>query len=247
MGKKIFGLFLLVALFVFPRAFKSNDVSPVKAESDVFITEDLGEDNIAIIGVNEAYKDELEFRIYATIDGKSVTTIGENAFVGCNYVQSVMISRSIIHINTNFLTSSSIVILYTGSLIEFNEIGYQTEARVYPYAYDEGFINLWNDTVDPHAVCDTSENEYRLLNMFYNDLGVMDRLSVDAYVFDESGPYTIKDGMNELKNLYEKVQPSSRSKDASQSATIVVVVVIAIIGMTSICVFYSFKDNELIS
>ncbi len=113
------------------------------------------------------------------------------------------------------------------------------------YTY-EGFITLWNDIVVTGSVCDVSKENYLILNSYYTKLKVADRVAVDEYVFDVEGEYTIKDGMNQLAALYS-IAPEYRTSSLDQNTTLILVVVIALIGMTAICVFYSFKDNEIIA
>lgn len=238
---------LLLVFLSLPLFLNSgNSFSSVHAESGTFILSILGEGKASIVGVKDDHKSDPHFRVYSEIDGYKVTTIESDAFVGCTNLSSVMLSKSLVSIQDDTLLSDDLFIYYTGSLEEFDALNFDTEATVYPYSFDEGFINLWTDNVTSTSVCDITESTYLLLNSYYSALGVSDRLVVDAYEFDLVGHYTIKQGMEELQNLYN-VKPVSQNKDLSQNTTIIVVVVIAIIGMTSICVFYSFKESDLIS
>jgi len=234
------GAFLAIGL-------TTSKASPVKAEDEVYTYSQVGTDEYKITGVNSSHKNDGQYRIYGEINSRIIVEIGDSIFSECSVVYGVMISKDILTVSSNMLAGTQADVYYTGSEEEFNLLNYTTyPANVYYYAFDEGFINLWHDIVPGTSVCDVSESEYRTLYSHYATLGVNDRTVVDAYEFDPVGKFTIKDGMKQLSQMYNKGGDSGTTS-FTQNTTLIIVIVISLIGMTAICVFYSFKQNEIIN
>lgn len=237
----------LISSFVF--FLTGHNFTSAKAIDDVFLTSENIDGTLNVVEVSDSYKSASSLRLYSYIDEKAVTTINNSAFDDCSSLNNIMIPKSITNVPDTLLSNPNMTIYFTGSLEEFKALAAsEYSASVFEYSFDEGFINLWDDIVITDSVCDVIKEKYETLYSYYINLSVNDRLVVDQYKFDSSKIYTIAQGMAELNSLYGEEKPSApTSKDLNQNTTIIFVVAIAIIGMTSICVFYSFKNNELIS
>lgn len=239
---KLLALPILSASFMVSAPKTQKQVS----SNDTYFTYELLEDGTyKVTGVSDSHLQDKELRIYATTDNFEITEIGANAFDGATNLESLMITRNVVKIAEGAL-SNSYIINYTGSSEEWDEIGYVGVSGLVNYGLDEGFINLWNDTIKITSVCDIDETTYRLLNSKYLILGVDDRVEVDKYEFDQVHHYTIKDGMKTLSQKYDKKAAPEKGPTFDQNTTLIMVVVISLIGMTAMCVFYSFKDNNII-
>lgn len=257
--KKFFGLFILsLPLFLLScgrnsnfynnHNLKNNDNAAV---IDAFIYNRLADNTYEITGIDSSYLNLKEYRVYKTIGNKTITKIAKNAFASASMIETVMFTNNLVYIDPDAFSGTIPSIFYTGSKSEWDILDYSKKANpVSYYSYDEGFINLWNDNLPPSkSVCEISENTYRqILYPQYVALSIDDRTSADAYVFQEEGSvkFTIKDGMRQLSSLYNKPTPTP-SRNLDQDSTLMLVIAISIIGMTAICVFYSLKDNEIIS
>ena len=182
-------------------------------------------------------KESEEVRIY---EKDHVTSIDENAFDGCNF-STIMISSSVQNINASF--DDGVIINYTGSLpAPFDVTGHV----VNEYACDEGFIHFWGEHIrqsQEQSICDVTRENYERMLLLYSALSKDDKEVVDSI---EDGDGTIKDSVNFLKTYFKGKSSSNITKEIAQSTMLVVILVIASIGMTSIGIFYYLKDKNII-
>ena len=79
----------------------------------------------------------------------------------------------------------------------------------------------------------------------YNSLNIHDKQVVDEYI-DAAG-IKIKESINFLKNYFSSTQQSNKTNYISQEKTMSIIVLITIIGMTTISIFYLLKKLDIIS
>lgn len=117
----------------------------------------------------------------------------------------------------------------------------------------ENFISYWkedfrkddNDQIIP--ICDITYNSYREMYSKYILLDTTDRKTVNSTPDYEEG-YTIEDSIKELIRIHgghSDTKPNER-RTLNQSSTIIIIVVIAVFGMSTICVFFVLKNNKII-
>lgn len=120
-------------------------------------------------------------------------------------------------------------------------------------AESDEFISYWqndfrkDDGGEIIAICDIKYEDYTVMYGKYAALEKGDREIVDATPDYEEG-YTIKDSIVELVRIYGKRKSSAEEpkKTLNQSSAITIIVVIAVFGMSVICLFYVMKNNNLI-
>lgn len=189
-----------------------------------------------------------EMRIYR-YDDLLIDEIGENAFVGTSFT-SLALSNCVTILDANaFAGVTSIQELYfTGSESEYQalNISYEFE-NVYYYAIDEGFINFWNKEIRPTEetnICEISKEKYIQVRELYIDLSIEDKAVVDAYT-DKAGA-TIKDSIKELNRHFSSSNEAKRTEEWNQTGAITLIIIIAVIGMTSITIFFLLKTKQII-
>lgn len=214
--------------------------------NDSFITVVNERNNLTITGIKEGQRDKIEYRIYNNESGL-IDAISDDAFIDCPNIESLMLSYTVKYIETNALNGIENV-FYTGSEEEYNSLNLTYAGNVTFYAYDEGFINYWirNIRVEENtSICDMSKEQFNELYSLYKNLKTSDKKIVDQYV-DIAGE-KIGDSMKELIDMFVKKNPSRSKDEFSQGNAIGVIIVIALIGMTSICIFYLLKTKDVIS
>ncbi len=189
-----------------------------------------------------------ELRIYR-YDDMVIDEIADNAFAGTSFT-SVAISNCVTVINTDaFAGQDTITTLYfTGSEEECDALypNYTFE-HIYYYAIDEGFINYWNKEVRPDEnanICEITNEQYQYIRELYTGLSVDDKAIVDAYE-DKAGA-TIKDSIKELNQHFAAPSEAKNSEEWDQAGAITIILIIAVIGMTSITIFYLLKTKKII-
>lgn len=114
------------------------------------------------------------------------------------------------------------------------------------------FIDYWqNDfrkredgTIIP--ICDISKDDFTLMYYsHYSPLSEQDKKIVNATNDFEEG-YTIKDSINQLAAMYANHNNDSGKSNLDQSTGIIVVVSIAIFGVSTISIFFIFKQKKFI-
>jgi hypothetical protein len=239
---------LLPLIISLPIAFTSA-IAPIRAAStnqDIFVLEENARGNYTIKGVNPSKNMSKELRIYYD-ENRLIDEIADTAFDDCKNLQRLMLSYSVTHINSTSIDDIK-TLYYTGSEEQFESLALTYSGTVNYYSYDEGFIYYWNTNIRPTtdtSICDMSKESFDIVYKLYSKLSYSDRASVDEY--EDIAGEPISDSMKELINLYGKKNPSRSKDEFTQDNAIGVIIVIALIGMTSICVFYLLKTKEVIS
>ena len=189
-----------------------------------------------------------EMRIYYYED-MVIDEIADDAFSGTSFT-TVAISNCVTNINTNaFRGQDTITTCYfTGSEDEFDSLypDYTFESIWY-YAIDEGFINYWNKEVRPTAesnICEITNDKYEYVRGLYTSLSAEDKTTVDAY--EDLAGSSIKDSIKELNLHFANPDGPKKSEEWNQTGAITLILIIAVIGMTSITIFYLLKTKKII-
>lgn len=98
------------------------------------------------------------------------------------------------------------------------------------------------------SICDIVYESYQVMNERYVSLSDADRQIVNVHPDYEEG-YTILDSIKELANRFSKTQPGKDKEERhtlNQSTTISIIVIVAIFGMSSICIFFVLKNSNII-
>ena len=203
--------------------------------------------NYTLTGVEDTLYDATEIRIYYSAE-QLIDEVSDTAFASCTNLNSLMLSYSVTNISDTALTSIS-TIQYTGSESAFAALNLTGEYTVHYYAYDEGFIKYWNDEVRPEekkSICDMTQADFNKIYGLYSNLLLQDKKVVDNYV-DAAGA-KISDSMAALIKMFKVTQPSKNvTTEWNQSGAITLIIIISVIGMTSICIFFLLKTKQIIS
>ena len=238
----LIGLFLSLFTITANRSFEpSTDVK------NSLITEQNERGNYTLTGITGTFEDE--FRIYH-YDDLLIDEVSDDAFNGQTF-KTLMLSNSVTHISdTLFANTPSITKMkFTGSEEEYNALNLTTEFAVLSfYAFDEGFINYWNKYVRPGEgsnVCDITPEQFNYVYSLYKNLSGEDLKAVDKYT-DLAGA-KISDSMKELVKKFVHDGKSQKTTEWNQAGAIKLIIFIAIIGMTSITVFFLLKTKKIIN
>ena len=204
--------------------------------------------NYSVSDVSTDLYDANEIRIYFD-ENKIIDEVDDSAFIKCTNLSSIMLSYSVTHINDAAIIDSLKTINYTGSEDDFAKLNITKEITINYYAYDEGFIKYWNDEIRPQdkeSICDITQAEFNKIYGMYSKLLLSDKKVVDNYV-DAAGA-KIGDSMATLVNMFKIVKPSNnKTAEWNQSGAITLIIIISVIGMTSICVFFLLKTKQIIN
>ena len=192
-----------------------------------------------------------EFRIYR-YDDYLIDEISDDAFKDADTVTTLVISDCVETIHQALFdpANSKIVhIEYTGSIDDFKKynLGDDINNKVVEYATDEGFMNYWNEFIRPDKdfnICSVSEDVYRKAYGLYTRLSAED-LAYVKELSDNSGA-KIKDSMDTLKRYFVEGNNAQKNEEWNQTGAITLIIVISIIGMTSITVFFLLKTKNII-
>ena len=193
---------------------------------------------------------ESEFRIYYYEDFV-VDEIADEAFKDNTSITTLVISDCVAHItNAVFENAPSIQnIKYTGSKENFAGLGLDQKYndKVVEYAVDEGFINYWNKEIRSESginICEIGKEKYQKVYNLYINLSEEDRNNVDSYEDVEGAK--IKDSMKTLKTFYDEENGARQNEEWNQTGAITLIIFIAVLGMTSITVFFLLKTKNII-
>lgn len=232
-------------------AFMPLMSAPVNPEANNNVTFNLtskGESTYKITGVREESIFENELRVYNS-EEYHVDEIESGSFDTCVRLKSFMLSDCVVTIGRNTFTTVSgfEVINYTGSEADFRLLNLDTtNITVNYYACDEGFMNYWYTYVrqdETSNICNITKDQYRTLCTLYQNLYEEDLARVDAI---SDGEGTIKDSMYFLDNMFNEGDITPTTKEASKTMMIILILTIATLGMTFICVFYILKERNII-
>ena len=117
-------------------------------------------------------------------------------------------------------------------------------------AETDEFLHYWETEFrkDHISVCDITYESYRTMYQKFFLLSEEDRNVISSTLdpMDESGTYTIGQVIEELAKRF-KVQPQdNKRRTLDQKTTIIIVVVVAVFGMTTISILFILKNNKLI-
>ena len=224
--------------------------APKNAATDFksyLVTEANERGNYTLTGIKNTFT-EKELRIYK-YDDLLIDEVKDDAFVDTTF-SSLMLSKCVTHItNTVFDNATSIKKLYyTGSETEYNSLELTHSFTTLSfYSKDEGFINYWNQNIRPEAstnICDISKDTFNNLYSLYKNLSDDDLKVVDAYV--DLGGAKINDSMKQLIKLFSDSKQSQKKDEWNQTGAITLIIFIAVLGMTSITIFFLLKTKHLI-
>ena len=115
------------------------------------------------------------------------------------------------------------------------------------------FITYWKEDFRKNsdgsiiAICDISKDKF--IEMYYSHyapLTAEQKRVVNATSDYEEG-YTIKDSITQLANMYSNHHASSNTRsNLDQPTSIIIVVSIALFGMSTISIFFIFKQKKFI-
>ena len=204
--------------------------------------------NYTITGVMNSALDKEELKIYYD-ETILIDEVSDDAFVNCTNLKTLVLSYSITHISSAALIDSIETVKYTGSIEEYEELGIdKAGVEVIDYASDEGFINFWNKYIRPNEdsnICSITTAIFKQADAKYSEL-LYSELEIVNATTDKANE-KIGLSMIALKNYFSATpQPSNRGTTWNQKGAISFIVVVAVIGMTSICVFYLMKTKRII-
>lgn len=237
-------LLMLTPLLIAPSFKNANSKEDYK---DVLIVSENARGNYTLTGIDSSFSGS-ELRIYH-YDDLIIDEIDDDALTGSN-ISILGLSNYVTYLSDDLFNNASTVqiINYTGSEDEFDSLNLTYEFdHVYYYALDEGFINYWNTYIRPSEdtnICEISQSTYYSVYSLYVNLSNDDKEVVDAYT-DLAGA-TIKDSMKELSNQFTPSSASNSTEEWNQTGAITIIIVISLIGMTSITVFFLLKTKNII-
>ena len=117
----------------------------------------------------------------------------------------------------------------------------------------DDFVSYWKDDFRKDEagniipICDITYDSYKEMYSKYVALTKEDRQTVNSTPDYEEG-YTIEDSIKELIRIHANhvSQKDTERRTLNQSSTIIIIVVIAVFGMSTICVFFVLKNNKII-
>lgn len=214
--------------------------------NDGLIVEQNERGNYTLTGVSSVNSEEI--RIYYN-ESKIIDEISDTAFTTCTQLNSLMISKCVLYVNDAAFIDSISTVNYTGSQEQFEVLNITKEfANINYYACDEGFINYWNEKVRTSAevsICDMSKADFQALYALYSNLSLTDRKTVDES--KDIANEKIGESMAVLINQFKTPQSSQPKNEWKQSGAITFIIIVSVIGMTSICIFFLLKTKQIIS
>ena len=239
-------LFIPFIALLFGSSFAAKDtVNTNKDDYRSYLVTSLNERNNYTLESISGFSGS-EFRLYH-YDDLVIDEISDTAFSGTNFT-TLMLTNSVTHItDAVFENAPSITsVKYTGSGEEYNALGlsFSNFAR---YSCDEGFMNYWNLHVRPNEdsnICDISKTTYQDVYFLYKNLSQEDLNVVNATT-DKAG-VKISDSMKELVKLFSDSSGSQKTDEWNQTGAITLIIIVAVIGMTSITIFYLLKTKNII-
>lgn len=236
----------LLALTLLASPLLINNTLKASLVNDGLIVEQNERGNYTLTGVSSVNSEEI--RIYYN-ESKIIDEISDTAFTTCTQLNSLMISKCVLYVNDAAFIDSISTVNYTGSQEQFEALNITKEfANINYYACDEGFINYWNEKVRTSAevsICDMSKSDFQALYALYSNLSLTDRKTVDET--KDIANERIGESMAVLINQFKTPQSSQPKNEWKQSGAITFIIIVSVIGMTSICVFFLLKTKQIIS
>ena len=229
-------------------------LTPVKMAKNVkedyksaLITQPNERGNYTLIGVDDSSFGS-EFRLYH-YDDLLIDEVSDTAFNGTTFT-SLMLTRSVTYIDDDVFDNASNIknLFFTGSETEYQSLNLSHSfTGISYYAKDEGFIYFWNTEIRPTKdtnICSISKATFNKVYSLYKQLDKNDLQTVDNYV-DLAGA-KIADSMKQLVNYFAESKPSRKNDEWNQAGAITLIIFIAVLGMTSITVFFLLKTKHII-
>ena len=125
------------------------------------------------------------------------------------------------------------------------------EKSVYRTPQSEEFLTYYkedfrkDDKGEIIPICDITYASYKEMYNKYIALSVEERTEVNNTPDYEEG-YKIEDSIKTLIGMYATAPKQNNRMTLDQSTTIIAVVVVAVFGMSTICVFFVLKNNKII-
>ena len=236
----------LLALALLASPLLINNTPKASLVNDGLIVEQNERGNYTLTGVSSVNSEEI--RIYYN-ESKIIDEISDTAFTTCTQLNSLMISKCVLYVNDAAFIDSISTVNYTGSQEQFEALNITKEfANINYYACDEGFINYWNEKVRTSAevsICDMSKSDFQALYALYSNLSLTDRKTVDET--KDIANEKIGESMAVLINQFKTPQSSQPKNEWKQSGAITFIIIVSVIGMTSICIFFLLKTKQIIS
>ena len=240
---------MLKSLFALPLLFSPlllKQTSSIRnGDFDLAINE---RGNYTITGVKNGSLNNKELKIYHD-DNQLIDEISDDAFNSCTELETLVLSYSVTHITNNVFVNSISTVKYTGSYDEYTTLGITKEfSNLTYYASDEGFINFWELYIRPEAdsnICMITTARFNECRQMYTDLTISEREIVDNTT-DKAGEKISLSMKALIAHFNTTPQPSNKGTTWNQKGAISFIIVVAVIGMTSICVFYLMKTKQII-
>ena len=89
-----------------------------------------------------------------------------------------------------------------------------------------------------------SKEQYNHVRELYASLSADDKAVVDAY--EDAAGSKIKDSIKELNHHFASPNQAKKTEEWDQTGAITLILVIAVIGMTSITIFFLLKTKQII-
>ena len=241
MVKALFVPLLLVS------GFFALSTAPTKDEyKNALTTAQKENGNYKLTAVDDSSFDG-EFRIYH-YDDLLIDEVDDSAFAGTTFT-TLGLTNSVKTISDAAFSGTNInVVNFTGSEEEFVALGLTHQfTHVYYYAIDEGFINFWDLYIRPESssdICEISKETFYKVSALYKSLSDNDLNVVNATT--DKGGAKIKDSMKELNRRFASATPTQPKEEWNQRGAITLIIVVAVIGMTSITIFFLLKTKKII-
>ncbi len=226
-------------------AYKLDDLYEYAQEND---------ESYTINKVKDSALHLTDFRIYGqkyNEGNKLIKKVNTDTFKDIN-LSSIMISEDV----EIYLPSlNNVTIFYTGNEEQFanflarNNLSNEDIKEVYFEACDEGFLNFWSENISPlNSICDLLEpnmkDTYDKLMRLYNGLALtQDKYHVDKIMEDEQ---TIGETIEYLSSLINPQMAKPVEIEMEQDTMLIFILIVASIGMTSICIFYLLREKNII-
>ena len=236
---------LFASLFMIAPVNKAQNVK--EDYKSALITEVNARGNYTLTGVDASFSGS-EFRLYH-YDDLLIDEVSDTAFNGTTFT-SLMLTRSVSYIDDDVFDNATNIknLFFTGSESEYQSLNLSHSfTSVSYYAKDEGFIYCWNTKIRPTKdtnICSISKETFNQVYSLYKQLDKKDLQTVDAYV-DLAGA-KIADSMKQLVNYFSESKPSRKNDEWNQAGAITLIIFIAVLGMTSITVFFLLKTKHII-
>ena len=241
MVKALFLPFLLLSGF-----FALSDAPTKEDYKNALTTTQKENGNYKLTAVDDS-SFASEFRIYH-YDDLVIDEIDDSAFSSTTFTTLGLTNSVKIVSDAAFNGTSINIINFTGSEEEFVALGLTHQfTHIYYYAIDEGFINFWNTYIRPEAnsdICEISKETFYKVSALYKSLSDDDLNVVNATT--DKGGAKIKDSMKELNRRFANATPTQPKEEWNQRGAITLIIVIAVIGMTSITIFFLLKTKKII-